>query len=356
MKKGVIYLLFTALVLVAAKFFFFPGKEVASAAGGGPGKNRSAAMVNGYVVQGENLEEQVASSGTLLANEEAELRPEISGKIVKLNISEGSKVTKGMLLVKINDADLQATQSKLQSQLQLNETKAERLKQLLDLNGISKEEYEELQNTIAANKADLQFVKAQIEKTEIRAPFDGIIGLRSVSEGSYVTTDKVIASLQQIHPLKVEFSLPEKYSSRVKPGAHISFTTEGGSEKYSGTVYATEPRIDAATRTVKIRARCANPSASLLPGAFAKIQMVMGASGNAIMVPTQAVIPVLKGKKVFVSENGMALSRMITTGVRTEKQIEVLDGLTIGDTVIVTGIMSLRDSMPVKIKPISPAQ
>lgn len=356
MKKGVIYLLLAALILVAAKFIFFPGKETTNAAGGGQGKNKSAAMVNGYVVQGENLEEQLAATGTLLANEEAELRPEISGKIIKLNISEGSKVTKGMLLVKINDADLQATLSKLQSQLQLNETKSERLKQLLALNGISKEEFEELQNTIAANKADLQYVKAQIEKTEIRAPFDGIVGLRSVSEGSYVTTDKVIASLQQIHPLKVEFSLPEKYSSRLKPGAHISFTTDGDPEKYTATVYATEPKVDATTRTVKIRARCANPSAKLLPGAFAKIQMVMSTSGNAIMVPTQAVIPVLKGKKVFVSENGVAISRMITTGVRTETQVEVVDGLAAGDTVIVTGIMSLRDSMAVKIKTTSPTR
>ncbi|MBK6641086.1 MAG: efflux RND transporter periplasmic adaptor subunit [Bacteroidetes bacterium] len=217
------------------------------------------------------------------------------------------------------------------------------------MNGISKEEFEELQNTLDANKADVKFLKAQIEKTEIRAPFDGVIGLRTVSEGSYVSTDKVIATLQQINPVKIDFSLPEKYSSRIKSGGSISFTVEGNKETFKGTIYAIEPKIEAATRTVNIRARCDNSDASLLPGSFAKIQLVLDKTDKALMIPTQAVIPVLKGKKVFVTQNGIAVSRMIDTGVRTESQIEVSEGLMAGDTVLVTGIMQLRDSVPVKV-------
>lgn len=349
MKRGIIYLLILAVVLTGIKLIFFPKKDTTAGMGQGTGKGKSAIAVNGIIVAGEGLEEQITSTGTILANESAELRAEVSGKIINLNIVEGSKVSKGMLLVKINDADLQASLSKLESQLKLNETKAGRLNQLLTLNGISKEEFEELQNTLDANKADVKFLKAQIEKTEIRAPFDGVIGLRTVSEGSYVSTDKVIATLQQINPVKIDFSLPEKYSSRIKSGGSISFTVEGNKETFKGTIYAIEPKIEAATRTVNIRARCDNSDASLLPGSFAKIQLVLDKTDKALMIPTQAVIPVLKGKKVFVTQNGIAVSRMIDTGVRTESQIEVSDGLMAGDTVLVTGIMQLRDSVPVKV-------
>ncbi|MBK7388916.1 MAG: efflux RND transporter periplasmic adaptor subunit [Bacteroidia bacterium] len=349
MRRGIIYLLILAVVLTGIKLIFFPKKDTTAGMGQGSGKGKSAIAVNGIIVAGEGLEEQITSTGTILANEAAELRAEVSGKIINLNIVEGSKVSKGMLLVKINDADLQASLSKLESQLKLNETKAGRLNQLLTLNGISKEEFEELQNTLDANKADVKFLKAQIEKTEIRAPFDGVIGLRTVSEGSYVSTDKVIATLQQINPVKIDFSLPEKYSSRIKSGGSISFTVEGNKETFKGTIYAIEPKIEAATRTVNIRARCDNSDASLLPGSFAKIQLVLDKTDKALMIPTQAVIPVLKGKKVFVTQNGIAVSRMIDTGVRTESQIEVSEGLMAGDTVLVTGIMQLRDSVPVKV-------
>lgn len=350
MKRGIIYLLILAAVLTGIKLIFFSKKDTSAGAGSGGGKSKSAIAVNGIIVTGEGLEEQLTSTGTIQANEAAELRSEVSGKIIKLNIVEGSKVSKGTLLVKINDADLQASLSKIESQLKLNETKADRLNQLLTLNGISKEEFEELQNMIDANKADVKFLKAQIEKTEIRAPFDGIIGLRTVSEGSYVSSDKVIATIQQINPVKIDFSLPEKYSSRIKSGGSVSFTVEGNKETFKGTIYAIEPKIEAATRTVNIRARCDNSDASLLPGSFAKIQLVLDKTDQALMVPTQAVIPVLKGKKVFVSQNGIALSRMIDTGVRTESHVEVTDGLLTGDTVIVTGIMQLRDSVPVQVR------
>jgi membrane fusion protein, multidrug efflux system len=350
MKRGIIYLLILAAVLTGIKLIFFPKKDTTGGMGPGGGKSKSSIAVNGIIVAGEGLEEQLASTGTIQANEAAELRSEVSGKIIKLNIVEGSKVSKGMLLVKINDADLQASLSKIESQLKLNETKADRLSQLLTLNGISKEEFEELQNMIDANKADVKFLKAQIEKTEIRAPFDGIIGLRTVSEGSYVSSDKVIATIQQINPVKIDFSLPEKYSSRIKTGGPVTFTVEGNKETFNGTIYAIEPKIEATTRTVNIRARCDNSGATLFPGSFAKIQLVLDKTDKALMIPTQAVIPVLKGKKVFISQNGIALSRMIETGVRTESHVEVSEGLIPGDTVIVTGIMQLRDSVPVQVK------
>lgn len=350
MKRGIIYLLILAAVLTGIKLIFFPKKDTPTGMGPGGGKSKSALAVNGIIVTGEGLEEQLTSTGTIQANESAELRSEVSGKIIRLNIAEGSKVSKGMLLVKINDADLQASLSKLESQLKLNETKADRLNQLLTLNGISKEEFEELQNLIDGNKADVNYLKAQIEKTEIRAPFDGIIGLRTVSEGSYVSSEKVIATIQQINPVKIDFSLPEKYSSQIKKGGLVTFTVEGNKQTFNGTIYAIEPKIEAATRTVNIRARCDNSDATLLPGSFAKIHLVLDKTDNALLIPTQAVIPVLKGKKVFISQNGIAISRMIETGVRTESHVEVSDGLLPGDTVIVTGIMQLRDSVPVNVQ------
>jgi membrane fusion protein (multidrug efflux system) len=199
-------------------------------------------------------------------------------------------------------------------------------------------------------ESDLQFVKAQIEKTEIRAPFDGQVGLKNVSEGSFVSQEYLIASIQQMHPVKIDFSLPEKYSTAVKAGQKITFTIEGDTTRHSGEVYAVEPRVDPATRSIRIRALAPNPGNKILPGVFARVNFGLNHIGEAVLIPTQAIIPVLKGKKVLVAENGMAISKVITTGIRQDKDVEIITGLKPGDTLITSGIMQLRDSMPVNVR------
>jgi len=294
------------------------------------------------------LQNNIYSSGTILAAEEVQLRPETSGKLIAVLFKEGTTVNKGELLAKINDADLQAQLKKLNLQYKLAKEKETRIKGLLEIKGVSQEEYDIAANELETISADMEFTKAQIAKTEIRAPFSGKIGLKSVSEGSFVNNTNIIASIQQTDLLKIDFSIPEKYASVVKVGDTVRFTVEGIKEKQSATVFAIEPRIDAQTRNIMIRAIFKNSSSNVYPGAFAKVEL-MASKRQSIMIPTEAVIPEMKGNKVFVVKNGKASPVKVETGIRSDAKIEILSGLNQGDTVITTGIMSLKPEMNVKI-------
>ena len=312
-------------------------------------------IVSAYVVKPQKLDNKIFSTGTVLANEEVTLVPEIAGKIVAINFKEGTKAVKGDLLVKINDADLQAQLKKLQLQEKLAADNEAREKKLLDVNGISQMEYDGVLTQLNSAKADLELTQAQIAKTEIRAPFDGTIGLKYVSEGTYVNPAAVasspvkIAAIQQLDPVKIDFSIPEKYSSVVQKGDSIYFSMQGTNEEFKGQIYAIEPKIDMNTRTVQLRAICPNKQGKIYPGAFAKIELLLKDTPNSILIPTEALIPELKGQKVFLCKNGKAQSRKVETGIRTPTQIQITNGLEAGDTVVTTGIMQLQEKSLLKI-------
>ncbi len=349
--KGLIIAIVVIGILLSAKFIFFPSESSAPDAKSGKsgGPVGSPSNVTASVIEPEKLSNEVYASGTVMANEEVQLHPELSGKVIQLNFEEGSKVVKGQLLVKINDADVQANYKKLQLQNKLAEEKLNRQKQLLAINGISQEEFDILQNQYDVIKAEMEYVVAQIAKTEIRAPFNGVVGLKSVSEGAYVTPATLIASIQQIDPVKIDFSVSEQYSSLVKKGDRISFSIEGNEEKLTAQVFAFEPKIDMATRTLQVRAICSNPKGAIFPGAFARVQLALHDIDSAMMVPTEAVIPDLKGKKVYRIKNGQAEPVKVITGLRTDEKIQITEGLTFGDTIIVRGIMSLKPGAAVKV-------
>lgn len=354
-NKTVIFIVLLVVVLIAIKLLFLTDKTEkgpgGSAAGqGGKGKPTS---VNGVVVSKSDLEEGIFAIGTIHANEEVELRPEIAGKVIKILFKEGSEVKKGTLLVKLNDAEYKSQLSKLESNLRLLEEKSGRQKKLFEMNGISRQEYDEAMNQVAAVNSDREFLRAQIEKTEIRAPFSGQIGLKNISEGSFVNQNFLIATMQQLDPVKIDFALPEKYIEQIRPGKEISFTVEGSDTTYTAKIYAIEPKVDAATRTIKMRALAENSQNKIIPGSFAQVKFSLSRSGQAMLIPTQAIIPVLKGKKVMVAKNGKAISQNIVTGIRKETDVEVISGLNVGDTVITSGIMSLRDSMAVTVKTVN---
>jgi len=251
--------------------------------------------------------------------------------------------------VKINDADLQAQFKKLMSQLDLAKENEARMKKLLNIKGVSIEEYESAVNALNAARADIALVQAQIDKTEIRAPFAGTVGLKYAGEGSYTPVGVKIASIQQLDPVKIDFSVPEKYARQITKGDAVSFTVQSVPDTFEAKILAIEPKVDIATRTVQLRAVCSNKEKKLLPGSFAKITIILKELPNSIMIPTEALIPALKGYKVFVSKNGKAEESAVNVGIRTEKSIEVVRGLEIGDTVITTGIMQLKAGSPIKI-------
>jgi membrane fusion protein (multidrug efflux system) len=347
--KNLIIGLGVVAILIGTKFIFFPSKtgQPANAVRGkndGPPSN-----VTACIVKAEKLSNQITASGTIRANEDVQLQPELSGKIVQINFKEGSQVSKGQLLVKINDADLQAQYKKLQLQHTLAEQTMQRQKQLLDINGVSQQEFDLAQSSYNTIKADMDFATAQILKTEIKAPFDGVIGLKNVSEGAFVSPATIVASIQQIDPVKIDFAVPERYSYFLKKNGEVIFSIEGVPGELKGQIYAIEPKIDMTTRTVQVRAICPNSKNNIYPGAFAQVKIQLNDIDAAIMIPTEAIIPDINGQKVFVMKNGKASYARVETGIRTDAKIQITKGLSVGDTVLTTGIMQLKPNAAVKI-------
>jgi membrane fusion protein (multidrug efflux system) len=341
MKSRALFIVIIIIVaLIVLKIFLFPGNKntAAPAQRGG----NAPIPVTGFVVKPQRFENTVQSNGTIYANEEAELRAEVAGKITAIRFKEGGLVNKGDLLVKINDADLQANLKKLNAQLKLASDQLKRQGDLLKIGGISQQEYEMTHTQVSNVLSDIDFTKAQIAKTEIHAPFSGSIGLKNISEGNYVSASNVIATIQQLNPVKIDFSVPEKYLAYIQKGDSIKFYMGESGRKHTAQIAAIEPTIDPATRSVKIRAYAENKDKSLYPGAFVHIEIVVNISDNSILIPTESVVPILKGKKVFVSRGDKVEERKIETGERTEDKVEVLSGLSPGDTVLTTGILQVR--------------
>jgi len=305
--------------------------------------------VSTYVVKPAQLVETVTSTGSLLAEEAVELQAEINGKIVAISFTEGARVRKGTLLVKLNDADLLATHARARYRKELASLRERRIAQLLKQGVARQEEYDMALNELNVQDAEIALTEAQIAKTEVRAPFDGVVGLRYVSEGAFVNAATRVATLQRVDKLKVDFSIAEKYATRIRLGSPITVTVAGADRSFRGEIYALDPRIDAATRTVLIRALCPNPHGSLLPGAFANVVLTLSQLDDAILVPAVAVVPGLNEKNVFVLNDGKAERRAVETGTRLENSVHILAGLAAGEVIITSGLAQLRNGQPVRI-------
>jgi membrane fusion protein, multidrug efflux system len=301
----------------------------------------------GYLVVPTYMSEVISQTGTLKPDEEVDLSFETSGKIVKINFTEGTRVKKGDLLAKINDRPLQAQLEKLEAQLKMSQAKEFRQRSLLDKDAISQESYDQVQTDVQSIRADINLIKARISETELRAPFDGLIGLRYLSEGSYTTSSTKIAKLIKISPLKIEFSISEKYASEIEIGYPITFKIVGNDKIYNASVYAVDPKIDIDMRTITLRALYPNRDEELKSGRYAQITLQLSKVENAIAIPTEALIPEMEGEKVFIYNRGKAKSVKVTTGLRTESKIQIMEGLKFGDTLITSGIMQLRQNLPV---------
>ncbi len=306
-------------------------------------------MASGYVLVPTEMSELRKAVGSLLPDEEVDLAFETSGKIVDIFFEEGKRVKKGDLLAKINDRPLQAQLLKLQAQLKLAEEKEFRQRQLLDRDAISRESYDQISTELQSLQADIQLIEARIAETELRAPFDGIVGLRMISEGAFATTQTKIVRLVKISPLKIEFSIPERYSGEVTPGYPISFNVDGFTKEFTAKVYAIDPKVQLETRTIVVRALYANRDEELKPGRYASVTVKLSQIENAVSIPTEAVIPEMDGEKVFIYKNGKAERRNIVTGLRTESHIQIISGLNFGDTLLTTATLQLRESLPVQL-------
>ena len=301
----------------------------------------------GYLILPAQMSELVNSTGTLKPDEEVDLSFETSGKIIGINFTEGTRVKKGDLLAKINDRPLKAQLEKLVAQLKMSEAKEFRQKSLLDKDAISQESYDQIQTDVQSLNADINLVKARISETELRAPFDGMIGLRYVSEGTFTNTSTKIARLIKISPIKIEFSIPEKYASEIQIGYPITFRIDGTNEVFNAAVYAIDPKIDIDMRTISLRALYPNKNEELKPGRYAEITLQLSKIDSTVAIPTEALIPEMEGEKVFIYKSGKAQAVKVNIGLRTESHIQITDGLKFGDTLITSGILQLRQNLPI---------
>lgn len=302
--------------------------------------------VNGLIIREQGLIDDFAVKSRLIPDEEVDLSFQTSGLITNIFFKEGTQVKKGQLLAKVNDAPLQAQLKKLQSQVQLAEDRVFRQSALLQKDAVSKEAYEQVRTDLAALNADIQLMEANIALTELRAPFDGVIGLRRVSEGAYASPTTTIATLTKVVPLKIDFHVPEKYDNRLKPGTKISFEVEGNLNTFYASVYAVESKIDPVTNTFAVRARYHNHN-GIPPGRTANLKVRMLEINDAIAIPSEAIIPEMGKDKVYVYRSGKAQPVIITKGLRTESHVQVLEGLSVGDTIITSGTLQLRAGLDV---------
>jgi membrane fusion protein (multidrug efflux system) len=305
--------------------------------------------VNAIVVKTQRLTDEVKTVAILLPDEEVDLSFETSGKITDIFFEEGTSVTKGQLLAKVNDRPLQAQLQRLVSQLKLAEDRVFRQDALLKRDAVSKEAYEQVKTDLATLNADIEIVKENIKLTELRAPFDGTIGLRQVSVGAYVSPTTVIAKLTKIVPLKVEFSVSEQYTSQIRKGTNLTFKIAGTLQSFAAKVYAVESSIDPTTHQFTARALYANTARTMLPGRYADVQLTSADIPDAIAIPTEAIVPEMGKDKVFLYRSGKAEPVEVTTGIRTDAKVQIVKGLQAGDTLITSGTLQLRMGLPVTL-------
>ncbi|MBS1534473.1 MAG: efflux RND transporter periplasmic adaptor subunit [Bacteroidetes bacterium] len=306
--------------------------------------------VSGMIVQPQRFDNQLSLTGALEANEQVEIRSEVSGVVQSIHFQEGSQVQKGQLLVKINDSELRAQLRQAKTKESLAAENERRARLLLAKEAISQEEYDISLADYKSAQAQSQLISAQLDKTSIRAPFSGKIGLRSISPGSYLTPSTLIAKLVNTGQLKITFSIPEKYAGQIKNNTVLNFKVANSEQVFKAKIYALEPGIEAATRTLQVRACTENANNQLIPGTFANIDLPLDEIKDAVVVPSEAIVPVQNGKKVYVVKGGKATESMVTTATRTDASILILTGLNPGDTLITSGVMTLKNEAPVQVK------
>lgn len=314
--------------------------------------NSRTLEVSAEIIRTHAMNDQTVTTGNIIPAEEVDLSFETSGKVVAIYFAEGAKVQKGELLAKINDKPLQAQLKKLETQVPLAKDRVYRQKKLLEKNAVSQEAYESVMTEYDKLMADIELVKSNIAQTELYAPFDGVIGLRQLSEGAYATPSTKVAKLSHVDALKIDFSIPEAYANEVKEGTNIVFRLSdnmGITREYDAQVYAVESTIDTDTRTLSVRALFDNQKQGLIPGRYTSVTIKRREIADAISVPSQAIVPEMGRNIVYVYRNGKAQPVEINTGIRTEARVQAIEGLHVGDTLITSGVMQLRTGSPVSI-------
>lgn len=305
--------------------------------------------VDVYIVKPVELENKVITGGTIVANEEVQIRSELTRKVTGIYFKEGTYVPQGKVLFKLDDSDLLARLKKLDLQEALALKTEQRETELLTKGLATQEQYDIAANELATVQADRELVEVELDKTNIRAPFSGVTGFRNVSIGSLVTNANILTTIQDIGKIKIDFSIPEKFIVAFREGQQIKFKVDGIDQEFTGTVVSYDPQLNENTRSIILRATADNKGGRLLPGAFVRVTLELGDITNALLVPSEAIIPKLKGQSIYIMRGGVPKLTDVEIGTRTEKDVQILTELAPGDTVITTNILRIRPNSKVKV-------
>ncbi|RKO72844.1 efflux RND transporter periplasmic adaptor subunit [Sphingobacterium puteale] len=347
-KKTTIYILL-ACAVIGGGYFLINSKKDKKESGQSTVKKDAPVAAQAIIAKSSVADRSINLSGSIDAEEKVEIRSEVSGRITKIYFSEGQRIQQGQPLIKIDDIELQAQLKQAQTTNQLNAENERRAKLLLQKGAISQEEFDIASAALKTAQAQIQLIQAQISKTTVRAPFSGMIGLRNISVGAIVSSNTLIANLVKDNSVKITFAIPEKYSNMVKLNAPVEFSVANDPTVIKANIYAIEPEVSPDTRTLTVRARTANEQGRLRVGSFVNVILPIEVENDAIAIPTEAIVPVQDGKKVFILENGLAKETKVETGSRTDKEIVILSGISAGDTVLTTGVLALKDGVKVKV-------
>lgn len=319
---------------------------VASAFAQGGAKNAGPMAAEVYIVKNVPFAKTVSTVGTLRANESVTLVPELSRRLAKIQVKEGTEVVAGEILFKLDDSDLVAVLGEIDARLKLADTNKQRVEHLLPSKAISQQEFDSFTAEFHILEAQRYTQAVQISKTEIRAPFAGRVGVRQVSEGAFVSPQTPLITLQDVSRIKVDFPLPERYAGEVRSGQKFTFTVAGNGRIFQGEVAVLEPAIDVATRSLLVRGVCTAPE-GLLPGGFAEVTLTLEGLANGFMVPSQAIVPSPSGQGVYLIENGKAKLQAVEIGIRTDDRVQILRGVNENDVVVTTNLLRIRPGLEV---------
>jgi len=339
-------LLIIGIALAVPKFMAMATEGGQSSGGGRQSSPTAVRVVN---VDPQTLEDKLVLNGSLAGGESITVRAEIVGRVIRVLFSEGSEVTRGQVLVELDDAELRAEKAALETELRLAEENYRRQRRLREQGLTPEESYDQALSRRNVLETRIELIDARLAKTVIKAPFSGVIGLRNVSPGELIDRDIPIANLDVVSTLKLTFGLPEVYQSRLRRDQPVELTVAGVDERFSGEVYAWDPRIDEVSRTIRVRALVDNPERKLLPGNFATVELALETIDDALMVPSTALVRGLDRNKVYVMEDGKAVERTVQVGLRTDEEVQITSGLKAGDRVIYLGVQSLRDGQQVAV-------
>lgn len=305
-----------------------------------------------YVIaRPQALDEVIQTDGELLAWQRIRLQSEVAGRVVGLSMPEGGRVERGQVLLRMDSRELRAQRDRMQAELRLARNKLQRQKTLQANDLASAETVEELQRDVETSEAEVQRLQAAIDKTILRAPFSGRLGLHDVVVGAYLSPQENMTDLVDDRRLKLDFALAEQYTGQVTTGDTVFFTTNVNPDSAQpAKVYAVSPQVATDSRRLQVRAEVPNPQGRWKPGLFAEIELPIKRRSRAIMIPNIALIPTRDRKEVFIYKHGQAHSRALVTGFRSENRVEVIQGLQRGDTVLTSGLLQIQDGQAVQVR------